>query len=115
MERLWCIEVRFIVHVHVLLLPYSLSHSHSHSHSPIPTPTPLTTDLKPDNVGFTLDGTLKLFDLGLASCVYQRTSSTDSYAMTGQTGSLRYMAPEVALNQAYTEKVGWMYDCMMVY
>ena len=91
-----------------------------------PTPTPLsqpqlqlqlqpTTDLKPDNVGFTLDGTLKLFDLGLASCVYQRTSSTDSYAMTGQTGSLRYMAPEVALNQAYTEKVGWMYDCMMVY
>lgn len=62
-------------------------------------------DLKPDNLGFAFDGKLKLFDLGLATCVKSRASMDDTYAMTGQTGSLRYMAPEVALNQPYTEKV----------
>ena len=30
---------------------------------------------------------------------------TESYDMTGNTGSLRYMAPEVVLNKPYTEKV----------
>ena len=61
-------------------------------------------DLKPDNVGFSADGTLKLFDLGLCTCV--RTIVDDQpYAMTGCTGSLRYMAPEVTLRLPYTEKV----------
>lgn len=65
----------------------------------------LHRDLKPDNVGFTTDGVLKLFDFGLATCVRSRTIETQKYDMTGFTGSLRYMAPESALRKAYTEKV----------
>ena len=63
------------------------------------------SDLKPDNVGFTADGCLKLFDFGLVTCVRSRQNANDSYSMTGFTGSLRYMAPEVALQEPYTEKV----------
>jgi serine/threonine protein kinase len=62
-------------------------------------------DLKPDNVGFAADGTLKLFDLGLCTAVRRRQSDETAYEMTGNTGSLRYMAPEVAMREPYTEKV----------
>lgn len=62
-------------------------------------------DLKPDNVGFAEDGSLKLFDFGLCTCVRRRNLLNEAYEMTGNTGSLRYMAPEVALRKPYTEKV----------
>ena len=62
------------------------------------------TDLKPDNVGFTNSGTLKLFDFGLCTCVRRRKHLNEAYELTGNTGSLRYMAPEVALRKPYTEK-----------
>ena len=62
-------------------------------------------DLKPDNIGFTSNGDLKLFDFGLCTLVKRRTSGADAYELTGHTGSLRYMAPEVALHKPYTEKV----------
>lgn len=47
--------------------------------------------------GFTLDGSVKLIDFGLAKMI-ENTSvdSNETYAMSGETGSLRYMAPEVA-------------------
>lgn len=51
------------------------------------------------------DGTLKLLDFGLSTCVKKRKSLRESYEMTGNTGSLRYMAPEVALKRPYTELV----------
>jgi len=65
----------------------------------------LCIDLKPDNIGYSSDGTLKLFDFGLSTCVRSRTDVFGAYAMTGFTGSLRYMAPEVARTEPYSEKV----------
>jgi serine/threonine protein kinase len=63
-------------------------------------------DLKPDNLGFDAAGTLKLFDFGLA----KRMDPMDKddlglYLLTGNTGSLRYMAPEVAKGEAYDQRV----------
>ena len=55
----------------------------------------LLRDLKPDNIGFDWQGTLKLFDFGLAK--EQKPSDQleeGRYKMTGHTGSRRYMAPE---------------------
>lgn len=45
-----------------------------------------------------------LFDLGLCALINERATVSQTYQMTGGTGSLRYMAPEVALNQPYSEK-----------
>jgi serine/threonine protein kinase len=53
-------------------------------------------------IGFTLDGTVKLLDFGLAKVVEHATIDCDEvYAMSGETGSLRYMAPEVAEGLPY--------------
>ena len=64
-----------------------------------------SSDLKPDNIGFAADGTLKIFDFGLMTAIVKRTNEKEAYKMTGRTGSLRYMAPEVYLRQPYNEKV----------
>jgi len=67
----------------------------------------LHRDLKPDNVGFH-DGVLKLMDFGLCACIPRIDTAehpNHTYTMTGNTGSLRFMAPEVVRNQAYNEKV----------
>lgn len=53
-------------------------------------------DLKPENIGMDASGRLKLFDFGLGRCVRKRTKDTQAYKMTGETGTLRYMAPEVS-------------------
>lgn len=64
-------------------------------------------DLKPDNLGFDSMGTLKLFDFGLAKRMdpMDKDDSSDMYLLTGNTGSLRYMAPEVAQGEAYDQRV----------
>jgi serine/threonine protein kinase len=49
-------------------------------------------DLKPDNIGFAEDGTLKLLDFGFAREVHTLNSNEVA-------GSLRYMAPETGLQQ----------------
>jgi len=51
--------------------------------------------LQPDNIAFSANNALKLFDLGLCTVVVRRTQDTEAYTMTGNTGSMRYMAPEV--------------------
>ncbi|CAM9462514.1 unnamed protein product [Ectocarpus sp. 4 AP-2014] len=60
----------------------------------------LHRDIKPTNLAFTADfRTLKLFDFGLAKMLRPDDSIGDNlYTMTGNTGSMRYMAPEVARN-----------------
>lgn len=60
--------------------------------------------LQPDNIGFDLRGDVKLFDFGLAKELDDSMKSgccSDFYELSGNTGSLRYMAPEVALSESY--------------
>jgi serine/threonine protein kinase len=68
----------------------------------------LHRDLKPDNIGLTLGGDVMLFDFGLAKiaspCEAGEPASQRGPKLTGQTGSLRYMAPEVALCEPYDER-----------
>ena len=59
-------------------------------------------DLKPDNIGFDIRGDVKLFDFGLAKELDEKLRVCDEfYELSGNTGSLRYMAPEVALSEPY--------------
>jgi serine/threonine protein kinase len=71
-------------------------------------------DLKPDNIGWTETGIIKIFDFGLCAVVkspqqplhgQRRTELTEAYKLTGNTGTLRYMAPEVALGKSYNSSV----------
>eukprot|EP00521_Asterionellopsis_glacialis_P015801 CAMPEP_0195298712 /NCGR_PEP_ID=MMETSP0707-20130614/24065_1 /TAXON_ID=33640 /ORGANISM="Asterionellopsis glacialis, Strain CCMP134" /LENGTH=577 /DNA_ID=CAMNT_0040360915 /DNA_START=162 /DNA_END=1895 /DNA_ORIENTATION=+ len=53
-------------------------------------------DLKPNNIGFDSTGVVKIFDFGLAKELNPKHHFSDgSYVMSGETGCLRYMAPEV--------------------
>lgn len=71
----------------------------------IPDGVVLHRDLKPDNIGFMSDGTVKLLDFGLARILHGADSKCDeAYRMSGQIGSVRYMAPEVALHRPYNHK-----------
>jgi len=71
----------------------------------IPGSMVLHRDLKPDNIGFTLDGKVKLIDFGLARILEKSDpTSKERYEMSGETGSLRYMAPEVAEGLSYNHK-----------
>jgi len=63
-------------------------------------------DLKPSNIGFDLQGNVKLFDFGLAKKLRpDELQANGLYNMTGNTGSLLYMSPEVALSKAYDARV----------
>lgn len=56
-------------------------------------------DLKPNNIGF-LDGRVQLFDFGLSRELPSLDTSIP-FEMSGKVGTLRYMAPEIALSQSY--------------
>ena len=90
--------------VNVLDISRELADALSYLHfACIPGATIIHRDLKPDNIGISC-GKIKLFDFGLSICVRRRASTEEAYEMSGATGSLRYMAPEVALSLAYSEK-----------
>jgi serine/threonine protein kinase len=64
-------------------------------------------DLKADNVGFDVEDKCKLFDFGLARRLPsdpEKKRMNDTYVMSGKTGSLLFMAPEVWQEQPYNEK-----------
>jgi len=62
-------------------------------------------DLKPNNIGFDVRNDVKLYDFGLAveHDPIKARKKNAAFRLTGDTGTTRYMAPEVALNHSYTE------------
>jgi serine/threonine protein kinase len=74
-----------------IALPIAAALEHLHSRHII------FRDIKPSNMGYDAEGTVKLFDFGLA----RELNPQSNRRMTGATGSRRYMAPEVALSQPY--------------
>eukprot|EP00640_Fibrocapsa_japonica_P003014 CAMPEP_0113943694 /NCGR_PEP_ID=MMETSP1339-20121228/26974_1 /TAXON_ID=94617 /ORGANISM="Fibrocapsa japonica" /LENGTH=265 /DNA_ID=CAMNT_0000948635 /DNA_START=68 /DNA_END=862 /DNA_ORIENTATION=+ /assembly_acc=CAM_ASM_000762 len=64
----------------------------------------LHRDLKPHNFGWTANGCLKIMDFGLATTIPRNLNENKAYCMTGETGTVRYMPPEVALGKPYNEK-----------
>lgn len=66
-------------------------------------------DLKPQNIGFTADGQLQLFDFGLCRELPDGMPFEGVYCMSG-VGTRRYMAPEIINDGRYNQKVdvyGW--------
>lgn len=62
-------------------------------------------DLKPDNIGFTADSELRVFDFGLAKEIHRGDELEGGvFNLTGLTGAIRYMAPEVGLRKPYNFK-----------
>ena len=97
---------RTFTHLELLRILRDLVSALAYLHSGIhPGLSVVHRDLKPDNIGFLQDGTIKIFDFGLCACIRRRSTANEAYDMTGNTGSLRYMAPEVALNNPYNELV----------
>jgi len=71
-------------------------------------------DLKPDNLGFDVRGDIKLFDFGLAKELDPKAKLDDgTYHLTADTGSLRYMAPEVFLGKPYNETADTFSFCIL--
>jgi serine/threonine protein kinase len=61
---------------------------------------------KPDNIGFDGNDVIKIFDFGLAKELQESQKTDDGlYKMTGFTGAVRYMAPEVGLGKPYNLSV----------
>mmetsp|Transcript_56952 Transcript_56952/g.169900 ORF Transcript_56952/g.169900 Transcript_56952/m.169900 type:complete len:404 (-) Transcript_56952:141-1352(-) len=59
-------------------------------------------DLKPENMGVDASGDIKIFDFGLAKELKSCDKLEDgTYKLTGHTGSMRYMAPEVHKSEPY--------------
>ncbi len=103
-RRFW--RKKQLPYLDVLRCARSLACAMHYCHSQaIPGSMVMHRDLKPDNIGFSLDGQIKLIDFGLARVMENSDSkSNDVYEMSGETGSLRYMAPEVAEGLPYNHK-----------
>lgn len=87
-------------------LAEALAHLHNHA---FPGYSVVHRDLKPDNMGIDANRSLKLFDLGLATLVAAREGTKrgpeETFRLTPETGTQRYLAPESMLHQPYNAKV----------
>jgi serine/threonine protein kinase len=74
-------------------------------------------DIKPENIGFDVRGDIKLFDFGLAREFDPKTRLGDGMYpnMTGDTGSPRYMDPQVALSKSYNELCDVYSFCILLW
>ena len=61
-------------------------------------------DLKLSNVGIDHEGNVKLIDFGLAKILPKHDQQKDFFNLTGNTGSIRYMAPEIGRGEQYNLK-----------
>eukprot|EP00540_Astrosyne_radiata_P007986 CAMPEP_0116845596 /NCGR_PEP_ID=MMETSP0418-20121206/13357_1 /TAXON_ID=1158023 /ORGANISM="Astrosyne radiata, Strain 13vi08-1A" /LENGTH=250 /DNA_ID=CAMNT_0004476729 /DNA_START=379 /DNA_END=1131 /DNA_ORIENTATION=+ len=61
-------------------------------------------DLKPSNIGFDMQGNVKLFDFGLARELPSSREKDEEFRMSAQVGTQRYMSPEVGFGLPYNEK-----------
>jgi serine/threonine protein kinase len=74
-------------------------------------------DIKPDNIGFDVRGAIKLFDFGLAREYdpSKRLNDGTFANTTGDTGSPRYMDPDVALSNPYNELCDVYSFCVLLW
>jgi len=66
------------------------------------------SEQKPENIVFDVRGDVKIFDFGLAKELKQEdkvNANHDLYLLTGLTGTMTYMAPEVYKNQPYNQSI----------
>ena len=71
-------------------------------------------DLKPRNLIIDENNELKVGDFGLSKLLKQKNLH-DVYKLTGETGSYRYMAPEVFEHHSYNTKVDVFSFAMILY
>jgi serine/threonine protein kinase len=81
-----------------LVAAFDLSSAYEHLHSR----NIIYRDIKPDNIGFDVRGDVKVFDFGLSKEIHESMAVGDgTFKLTGYTGSIRYMAPEIAREEPY--------------
>jgi serine/threonine protein kinase len=75
-------------------------------------------DIKLENFGFDIRGDIKVFDFGLCKSLSDNLIARDDkgraihgYNLTPRTGSLPYMAPEVAVGMPYDTKCDVFFVC----
>lgn len=62
-------------------------------------------DIKPENIGFDLNGDLKIFDFGLAKELRPDQAGEDGSYNLSLAGTARYMAPEIVRGERYNQSV----------
>jgi hypothetical protein len=86
-----------------------------HGRKPLPV---IHRDLKPGNLMLTRAGRVKIGDFGLSKTMSVRHKMPqnlhENFSMTGETGSYRYMAPEVFRHEFYGTSVD-VYAASMIY